>query len=537
MTNLVERLRTALRPSAYERMNRRARAYDVMRESQPYLWEQQGLFRELDSRMIDMLRRFKDYETVYGTMPMSSMSMSDKDRLGVVQRSRIWAAVDPLISHSIQLWTAYGFGQEVMVAASDERAQEVWDTFWVENDRVFGDRDIHDLSDALLTSGEIWLACYIALQGGDVTVRLWPTEQIVGAVTMEGDYTTPLWYRRQWNDAEGEHVKYYPDYQATPEELEKAVLPRGAEIASDEATRVVLMPVQFNRLSAVGAGWPRGWPLTTPSLDWAQAYRQFCEDRAAVARKIAGEVEEFKAKTGQRGIEAMAQMRQSALMNTGTYMETNPPAGAGSERWINDVITSKRLDMGTGAQDAATDSMLLLGQVATGMGLPAFMLGRTDMLQNRATSETAMRPTLRIWGQYQMLWEDVFADLFNLVLDAQEVHGAVRGNYPDRSVTVELSSPLDTDYEAIYTSIVQYWDRGVIQPSTLSRLAMGASWPNLSPTMIDAVMATMYPELQREADKQEVRTAILKAIAEGRVLETEDVAEIHEHKMPDWAAS
>ena len=526
MANLVDRLRTALRPGAYERMDRRARAYDVMREQQPYLWERPGLFRELDSHMIDMLRRLKDYEQVYGNMPSTSMGMSDKDRLEIVQRSRIWSAVDPLISHAIELWTAYGFGQQVQVVASDEAAQEVWDNFWVANDRIFGDRDVHELSDNLLTSGEIWLACYITQGTGDVTVRLWPTEQITNVVTMDGDYTTPLWYKRVWRDADGDHTRYYPDYQAGKDELEKAVLPRGETPTQEDST--LLMPVQFKRLSGLDAGWPRGWPLTTPSLDWAQAYRQFCEDRAAVARKIAGEVEEFRAKTGQRGIEAMAQMRQSALMNANTYLETNPPPGAGSERWINDVIESRRLNMSTGAQDAATDSMLLLGQVATGMGLPGFMLGRTDMLQNRATAEIAMRPTLRIWNSYQLLWRDVFTDLFNLVLDAQEQSGAVRRTYEDRSVTVELSSPLDTDYELIYNSIIQYWDRGIIEPSTLSRLAMGAAWPSMSPTTIEAVMDAMYPELQREADKQEVRTAILKAIAEGQELEAEDVAEIVE---------
>jgi hypothetical protein len=85
---------------------------------------------------------------------------------------------------------------------------------------------------------------------------------------------------------------------------------------------------------------------------------------------------------------------------------------------------------------------------------------------------------------------------------------------------------LDTDYETIYSSLTQYWDRGIIQPSTLSRLAMMQPELGLSPGTVDAVMATMYPELQREADKQEVRTAILKAIAEGQVLEAEDVAEI-----------
>jgi len=521
MANLFERLSTALSPVRYNDLARRARERDLMRQEQPQLWQRIGEFSELDDRMIDMLRRFKDYETVYGVLPMTSMELTNADRLEVVQRSRIWSAADPLISHAIELWTSYGFGQQVQVTATDPEAQAVFDTFWEANEQVFGDRDIHELSDNLLTDGELWLALYTNVVTGDVLVRPWPTEQIVDVVTADGDLSVPLLYKRKWRDARGDHERYYRDYQVGLDRLDDAPIEDGIEIARElDGYTVALMPIQFKRLGAVGSGWLRGWPLPTAALDWAQAYRQFCEDRAAVARKIASEVEEFRAKTGQRGIEAMIQLRQSSLMNANSYTETNPPPGAGSERWMNDAIESRRLSMATGAQDAAADSMLLIGQVATAMGVPAFMLGRTDMLQNKATAEVAMQPTLRVWNSYQLLWRDVFTDLFNYVLDAQTAHNTgIRATYEERGVTVDLSSPLDTDYEAMVNSVIQYWDRGVVQAEVLSYVALSQPEMGLSPEAITDILDAMYPERAQESVKRDAVAFMQRLLAEGHELE------------------
>ena len=221
-------------------------------------------------------------------------------------------------------------------------------------------------------------------------------------------------------------------------------------------------------------------------------------------------------------------------MQGGTsYSETNPPSGAGSELWINDAIERTRMNMSTGAQDAATDSMLLIGQVATALGLPAFMLGRTDMLQNRATAETAMQPTLRIWNGYQLLWRDVFTDLFNMVLDAREKAPGIRQMFPERGVTVELSSPLDTDFEQMVTSIIEYWDRGIISPIALTRMALAQPEAGLSPETQDAIVNQMYPEAGMGELKKIVNKTILKALSEGRTLDAEEAGRLmedgHEH--------
>ena len=196
MANLFERLTTALSPVRYNDMQRRAQERDTMRQDQPWLWERADTFTELDDRMIDMIRRLKDWEVVYGQLPLTSIALSEEDRLDIVQRSRIYSAVDPLIAHGVELWTAYGFGQQVQVQAADDKAQEVWDEYVAANDRVWGDRVISEHSNTLLRDGEIWLANYAPRDGAPMLTRVWPTEQITGVITVSGDLTVPLYYER-----------------------------------------------------------------------------------------------------------------------------------------------------------------------------------------------------------------------------------------------------------------------------------------------------------------------------------------------------
>ena len=224
----------------------------------------------------------------------------------------------------------------------------------------------------------------------------------------------------------------------------------------------------------------------------------------------------------------MAALRRSSMVGGTSYSETNPPSGAGSELWLGAGIDRHRESMSTGAQDAATDSMLLIGQVATALGLPAFMLGRTDMLQNRATAETAMRPTLRVWNSYQLLWIDVFSDLFNMALDAREQVPGIRQMFPERGVTVELDSPLDVDFEQMVNSIIEFWDRGIVEPIVLTRQALSLPENGRSPETVESIVAHMYPEAALEADKALDRAAIVAAIEEGREMDGFDVGRLLE---------
>ena len=140
-----------------------------------------------------------------------------------------------------------------------------------------------------------------------------------------------------------------------------------------------------------------------------------------------------------------------------------------------------------------------------------------------------MRPTLRVWNGYQLLWQDVFTDLFNLVLDAKQNHGPLKRTYEDRAVTVELSSPLDTDYEQMVDSLTAYWDRGILRPRTISGLALSQQEIGLSAETIEEELNIMYPEAQQEADKVKARPAILAAIAKGRELSAEEAERLLEN--------
>ena len=345
-----------------------------------------------------MLARIGQNQILYGPDNlMSQAKPKERDRLKIVEWARWNRVYDPLTSHAITVWTDYGFGKEVDVSSEDEVGQAVWDEFVNarRNSYVMDSREVHRQSDTLLTDGELFIICTTDTVQGYTTVRLLYTDEISNVLHVSTDRDKPVLYERKWVDKDGQaKTLYYRDWRATDEDIVNTSIPDDAQIAGKSGQEVVVLAVRF----IVSGG--RGWPIVSSAYPWSQAYKQFATDRAAVARAVASVIEEFEVEGGSRGVKALQAQIQSSLA-TGSPYETNPPAGAGSSRIQNKAVSSRRLSQETGASDAREDSMMLMGQVATGFDMPAFMLGRTDMLQNRATAEVVMRPTLRTWNRYQ----------------------------------------------------------------------------------------------------------------------------------------
>lgn len=98
--------------------------------------------------------------------------------------------------------------------------------------------------------------------------------------------------------------------------------------------------------------------------------------------------------------------------------DSNAPPIAGSTGIHNQGIELKRRPLDTGAGDARTDGMTLLGQMAAGDGVPLHWRGRTDAMQNRATARETERPWLESMQRYQTFWKDIIRDMVWIVLDA-----------------------------------------------------------------------------------------------------------------------
>jgi hypothetical protein len=155
----------------------------------------------------------------------------------------------------------------------------------------------------------------------------------------------------------------------------------------------------------------------------------------------------------------------------------------------------QRKPLTTGAGDAQTDGMTILGQAAMGLGgMPSMWLGRPDAMQNRATAEATLLPTMREWGLYQLLWRGVFGDMAKIVLSAAEQYPVGDGReFPDKSVKVTMDTPLDADATVVVDSLVKLLPLKVLDARTATEVALRVR--ELGIADADAVLARMFPEV------------------------------------------
>lgn len=160
----------------------------------------------------------------------------------------------------------------------------------------------------------------------------------------------------------------------------------------------------------------------------------------------------------------------------------------------NDMLEFQRKPLTTGAGDAQTDGMTILGQAAMGLGgMPSMWLGRPDAMQNRATAEATLLPTMREWALYQLLWRGVFEDMAEIVLSAAEKYPVGNGRkFTDKSVKVTMDTPLDADSTVVVDALTKLFTLGVLDARTATEVALRIR--ELGIADADAVLARMFPE-------------------------------------------
>lgn len=255
-----------------------------------------------DDQLIDLIMRSRFYDPLYGGL---ADELSDTERWQAVQYSRQLTLRDLTQRRVVRMWTDFGFGVQVQVEPVDPQARPAWDEFWTarRNGPVIGPTRIYNLSDALLTDGEIFLFYYVSKLDGTTTVRRVPCEQIIAIITDPDDAEIPLYYVRSEDDGS----VYYPDWQATPEQLALVTIPDDARLGEARQTAVVVQHLAYEAYNG------RGWPLFYTGWEWVKVYNQFLGDRAAVARKAAMYTEKVTLKGGQRSLDAI----KAKLANSG----------------------------------------------------------------------------------------------------------------------------------------------------------------------------------------------------------------------------
>ena len=188
----------------------RYRYMPIVRENDP---EQViAALQEVDPQLYDYYLRQLRYNEL-------GVELTEGNRLQAVNESRILYVRDVVTQTIINLWTDYAFGSAPQVVPIDTNARADWNEFWNarENDAVLGVRNIKSLSSTVLTDGEIFFVFFTSRQDGRITrIRTIPTEEIREIITMPGDSSTVLYYRREYRDEQGQvYTMYYKDWRAT----------------------------------------------------------------------------------------------------------------------------------------------------------------------------------------------------------------------------------------------------------------------------------------------------------------------------------
>lgn len=438
---------------------------------------------EMDSQTLDLLSRYSnEYDVLLGGGPSSYMP-GESERIRTVYRARRAAIYDPVTDAVIDMWTNFAFGFNVDVIPRDDEAKKAWEAFWKSdaNSYVLSQKTLHELSDRQLTDGEIFFVMFVSTVDGECTLRFIKTEEVPadGIIYHPEDEFIPLYYKRQAVLSGSVETTYYPDWRAKPEDLALVTkdLPNTAGGVIDPVsenskpvpyTQTIDYKLESRKTRAVvlhaarDRKRGRGWPLVTSSLDWSLAYKDFLQDRAAVAKIVAMVVNKMTIKGGSRAIAGMKSQFGTTLSSSSMYPDRNPPAVAGSTFIGNEGVQLDRMPLGTGAGDAQMDGASILGMAGTAAGnIPLTWLNRPDAT-TYAVADSMNIPVVKSFNRYQLFWSSVWSDICKIVLQMAEEYN--KKNFAgDYEADINLDSLLEPDINTITNSIASIW-RDVYMP-------------------------------------------------------------------------
>ena len=432
---------------------------------------------EYDSAILYDLVAQLEYEVIGGLASEYSANTEAQRKRAIDESRHLWR-YSPLAQWTIWLWTNYGMGEQIQVQPEDENAVGVWDEFWTadRNQCLLGEDQVHELSNWLLVDGNLFLVFFADKLEGETTVREIPCDEVVEIIVHPEDKKVPLFYKRQYVAGASSKTLYYPDWRALfSGELEKmvadprtgeerpladAVLPQGAKRADleREQTEVCVLHIAYNR-KVKDSLW--GWPLLGTAAPYHRSFQQFLRDRLTVAAAKAMYVRKAKIQGGSRGVDAVKAKLQSALASSSTYIDTNPPAPAGSTLIENQAVTTSDMPLTTGAADAKTDSEMFSWMALIAGGVFPHYAGQGDAYR-LATASAMEGPILRQWSRYQLFWSSQLRRMVKIVLS---FHERANGKESFKSQGAEISTDrlVEVDLEAITKSVSQLF-RDTLNP-------------------------------------------------------------------------
>jgi len=333
------------------------------------------------------------------SLSASSVDIIPNDkRIENLKASRLYHALDPLAHQAIRLWTDYTLGSGITWGAEDEGVKKVLEAFWNSraNKGVLSAQGQRKSSDKLLVDGEIFFAVFLA--SSEALIRRINPLEITEIISDPDDIENVMYYKRAWTTGTGEgKVSIYRSWTnakdvGCKDNAGKVVT------ATPDAKDALVYHVAYNTIGQ------RGNPLLLPALDWLKQYRRFLASRVAIMLALAKFAWRSKVKGGAAAVESV----RASL--------DGKDIAAGSTLTENLGVDTQPIRQDTGSSGAYQDGRMLKLQVCAAVGIPEQYFGDIS-IGNLATAKTVELPMMKMFESYQTVWDGVYQDLDEIVLE------------------------------------------------------------------------------------------------------------------------
>lgn len=343
-------------------------------------------------------------------MDVSAQSLKDLRTL-----ARFLYLKNPLINRGVQVQADYVFGLGCTVRCEDDKANGALEAFWNDNGNRAALTEPYALVGREITQqidGETFFAFFTNRITGHVRIRTVEADEVQEVITNPDDRYEPWYYKRTWTApkldlATGRTVyesrtAYYPDWRYNPAKKPQTIGGHSIEWNT---------PVYHVKTGGM-PGMTRGMSELLCQLDWAQAYTNFLENRATVAKALSRFVLQVQAATKK-----MASAVRTAM--------SGPTPGDIARDARGDARTAEMAITGEGQKIEAVsikgatinpdEGRRFLLMVAAGSGLPETFYGDASV-GSLATAESLDRPTELMMEKRRLLWQGVLTNIATYVL-------------------------------------------------------------------------------------------------------------------------
>lgn len=406
----------------------------------------------------------------------------------MVKKSRLAFIKNPIVGQAINLTTTYVFGEGISEPKAKNENQEVQaiiSEFWKHPDNKLSFTMAQaqlKISNKLQYDGELAI-CFKVDTDGQVYVRFVDPLSISQIVYDEYDGMRPAFYKRRVNFKD----QYIPDYANGIAHLRDkysqdwAALLKRLNIQDNQVPRNTFMyHVKINNDILDS----RGVPEVYRALDWMNANSKINSDMALFINTQA----QFAWKKKFKGTKAQMQAVRSRLgQNTSL---TNPARGAGSTIIENEKVENEAIGLPNSSGELfETGIRRTLLMTVAAFGLMEHYFGDPST-GNLATTTVMELPMLKKFKSRQKVWEDIYLDVLNFVLDMRlfaisnkyfeynpltnRITPRKGADYADRYIDVDFPPILEKDIKMMAEALSSAKSGQLIPIETAQRMFLQA---------------------------------------------------------------